>query len=79
MELQWHTETDGVGFAALLLQSAAVVCMLRVTSYGQLCSYWFMFPLLADCSGAEYGQLHCRVHAALTAALKRGGLGWAGD
>ena len=54
-----------------------VVCVLRVTSYGQLCSYWFMFPLLADCSGAEYGQLHCRVHAALTAALKRGG--WAGD
>ena len=58
-----------------------VVCMQRVPSYGQLCSYWFMFPLLADCSGAEYGQLHCRVHAALAAALaaalKRGG--WAAD
>lgn len=26
-----------------------VVCMLRVPSYGHLCSYWFMFPLLADC------------------------------
>ena len=24
VELQWHTETDGVGFAALLHQSAAV-------------------------------------------------------
>ena len=53
VELQWHTETDGVGFAALL-QSAAVsvlcaMCMLCVPSYGQLCSYWFMFPLLADC------------------------------
>ena len=55
--LQWHTETDGVGIAALLQSARCVMCMLRVPSCGQLCSYWFMFPLLADCSTAEYG--HC--------------------
>ena len=81
VELQWHTETDGVGIAALHCSLQLSACCVHAACYQLWSALQLLVYVPTSCrlQGAEYGQLHCRVHAALTAALKRGGLGWAGD